>query len=86
MSSIFSATQESKPLRHLLPVPRLPLGSALLVLGAVLLLFGVFLAPLIPADLRSGHRFWIRIVTADEIIALALLVAGICATYLRRKS
>jgi hypothetical protein len=45
----------------------------------VLLLFGLFLAPLIPADLRSGHHFWVRIVAADEVLALTLIVAS-CIT------
>jgi hypothetical protein len=80
MSSIFSGSERitSSPAF----TPKLPLGTALIVLGIMLLLFGLFLAPLIPADLRSGHRFWVWIVAADEVFALALIVAGRIGNYL----
>ena len=81
MSSIFSGTERTTPSRWQALIPKLPLGTALLVLGVVLLLFGLFLAPLIPADLRSGHRFWVRIVAADEVVALALIVIGGISNY-----
>ena len=76
MSSIFSGRDRTTPPRWPALTPPLPLGAALIVLGLVLLVFGLFLAPLIPADLRSGHRFWVHIVEADEALALALIVIG----------
>jgi hypothetical protein len=83
MSSIFSGTERTISPRWQSLMPKLPLGTALLVLGIVLLAFGLFLAPLIPADMRSGHRFWVRIVMADELIALALIATGCVKNYLR---
>jgi len=82
MSSIFSGSERITPSRWQALTPKLPLGSALIVLGIVLLLFGLFLGPLVPADLPSGHRFWVRIVAADEAFALALIVTGYIKNYL----
>ena len=83
MSSIFSGTENSKLTRWHVAIPSLQLDTSLIVLGIVLLCFGLFLAPLIPADARSGHRFWVRVVTADELIALVLLVTGGIKRYFR---
>ncbi len=83
MGSIFSGSERITASRWQGLAPKLPLGTALIVLGIVLLLFGLFLAPLIPADLRSGHRFWLRIVAADEVLALALIVTGCIKNYFR---
>ena len=82
MSSIFSGTERTLPPRWHPLIPKLPLGIALITLGVVLVLIGLFLAPLIPADLRSGHRFWVRIVAADEVVALALIATGCITNYL----
>ena len=85
MSSIFSGTERITPPRWLALIPNLPLGTALMVLGIVLVAFGLFLAPLVPADLRSAHRFWMRIIAADEVLALALIATGGIKNYLGRK-
>jgi hypothetical protein len=82
MSSIFSGSERITPSRWQALTPKLSLGTALIVLGIVLLLFGLFLAPLIPADLRSGHRFWVPIVAVEEVLALALIVTGCIKNYL----
>lgn len=82
MSSIFSGTERNIPDRWQALMPKSLLGTALIVLGVVLLAFGLFLAPLIPADLRSGHRFWVWIIAADEILALALIATGYIKKYL----
>jgi hypothetical protein len=66
--------------------PKLPPGAALIVLGVVLLLFGLFLAPLISVDLRSGHRYWVAIVTVDEVVAVALILTGFVQRHLGGKS
>jgi hypothetical protein len=76
MSSIFSGTERSTTLRRQALTPKLPLATALIVLGIVLFLFGLFLAPLIPADLRSGHRFWVWNIAVDEVTAVALIATG----------
>ena len=82
MSSIFSGTERTIPPRWHALIPKLPLGIALVVLGIVLLIFGLFLAPLIPADLRSGHRFWARVIALDEVIAVALIASGCIKNFL----
>ena len=86
MSSIFSGTERSPCPRWQALMPKLRLGTAQIALGIALLVFGLFLAPLIPADLRSGHRFWVRIVMADEVLALALIVTGCVKNYLARRT
>jgi len=83
MSSIFSGTERTTPPGGHALLSKLPLGTALIVLGILLLAFGLFLAPLIPVDIRSGHRFWIRIVAADQVLALALILVGYIKNYLR---
>jgi len=82
MSSIFSGTEGTTPPRWQALMPKLLLSTALIVLGIVLLAFGLFLAPLLPTDVRSGHRFWLRIIAADEVLALALIVTGCIKNYL----
>jgi hypothetical protein len=82
MSSIFSGTERATDARPPAAIPKLPLGTALIVLGIVLLVFGLFLAPLMPADWRTGHRFWARIIAGDEVIALVLIATGCIKNYL----
>ena len=85
MSSIFSGTERTTPPRWEALMPKSLLGTALIVLGVVLLAFGLFFAPLIPTDLRSGHHFWLRIIAADEVLALVLIVTGCIKKYLGPK-
>ncbi len=82
MSSIFSGTERATDARAEAVIPKLPFGTALIVLGIVLLVFGLFLAPLMPADWRTGHRFWVRTIAADELVALALIATGCIKKYL----
>lgn len=77
MSSIFSGTEKHRPAqREPAPIPRLQCSTVLWVLGVMLLFFGLFLVPLISADLRLGHRFWLQLVIADEVVAIGLIAAG----------
>lgn len=47
--------------------------SALRALGAVLLVFALGAVPLVWPDVRSGHRFYISLVLAVAVVALACL-------------
>jgi hypothetical protein len=80
MSSIFAGTERTTPPQSQASKP--PLGPVLIALGVALCVFGLLLTPLISADVRSGHRFWLRIIVADELSALALIGAGCVKNYL----
>lgn len=61
-------------------------STVLWVLGLMFLLFGLFLVPLILADLRSGHQFWLLLVAVDEVVAIALIATAAVFNLFGRQS
>ncbi len=59
------------------PLTEYHTGAVLRVLGIVVLLFAVGAIPLIGADIRAGHHFYLLAIVLTFATGLGLLTAGL---------